>query len=77
MFNKYSMFNDEVDSKLKELGFVLKQDSHDLKYENICQVGSLVIKYEIYEDRVSAQRLLLSRGIESMRYYNRLEDIKF
>lgn len=73
MFNKYYMFNEEIDTKLKELGFVLKGSSYGLQYENICKEESLVVRYEINKDKVSAQRLLLTSGVSSNNYCNRLE----
>lgn len=77
MFDKYYMFNEEIDPKLKELGFVLNQGDHSLQYENICKEDSLVARYIITENTVSVQRLLLSSGVSSNHYCNKLENKSF
>lgn len=77
MFDKYYMFNEEIDLKLKELGFVLNQGDCSLQYENICKEDSLVVRYIITENTVSAQRLLLTSGVSSNHYCNKLENKTF
>lgn len=77
MFDKYYMFNKEIDTKLMKLGFKLTQDRYKLKYENICKEGSLVIKYQIYKNVVLAQRIFIDNGTSSNNYCNRLENETF
>lgn len=77
MFNKYYMFSEEIDTKLMELGFKLTRDGYKLKYENICQEGSLLIKYEIHKDSVSAQRIFIDNGTSSNNYCTIFENETF
>ena len=75
MFNKYYMFSEEIDAKLKDQGFTLNQSFTTLSYENICQEGNSIVKYEINRNIVSAQELL--EGICTRRYIAYLEDLTF
>lgn len=73
MFNDYYIFNKEVDSELKGLGFELSKDA--LKYEKVCQEDSLVVKYTITKKYVSAKRLYIDSGFNSYEFINELEYI--
>ena len=75
MFNKYYMFSEEIDTKLKDLGFTLSQSFTTLSYENICQEGNSIVKYEINRNMVSAQELLEEAC--TRRYAAYLEDLTF
>lgn len=75
MFNNYYVFNKDVDESLKELGFELNKDS--LKYEKICKEDSLVVKYEINEKYVTAQRLNAAQGVHSYKFISEIESNTF
>lgn len=58
MFNKYYMFNEDIDLKLKELGFEF--DINDLCYKLLCECdldSTKAMELNIFNDLVSAQRI--------------------
>ena len=55
MFNKYYIFNEDVDNKLKELGFELNKDT--LTYEMVCYDCNRIIKYTVNDKSAGVQRI--------------------
>lgn len=55
MFNKYYIFNEDTDNKLKELGFELNKDT--LTYEMVCYDCNRIIKYTVNDKSVGVQRI--------------------
>lgn len=73
MFNKYYMFNKELDSQLKELGFEF--DINNLCYKSLCEYDlrfTKAIEFNICDDLVSAQRVPSIGSINTHRYVKRL-----
>ena len=55
MFNKYYIFNEDTDNKLKELGFELNKDT--LTYEMVCYDCNRIIKYTVNDKSAGVQRI--------------------
>lgn len=55
MFNKYYIFNEDIDNKLKELGFKLNNDT--LTYEMVCYDCNRIITYMVNDKSVLAYRM--------------------
>lgn len=80
MFNKYYIFNEDVDNKLKELGFELNKDT--LTYEMVCYDCDRIIIYTVNNKSAGVQRIYPT-GVRSKifktdihhRFYN-FEEIK-
>lgn len=80
MFNKYYIFNEDVDNKLKELGFELNKDT--LTYEMVCCDCDRIIVYTVNNKSAGVQRIYPT-GVRSKifkkdihhRFYN-FEEIK-
>jgi hypothetical protein len=79
MFNKYYIFNEDTDNKLKELGFELNKDT--LTYEMVCYDCNRIIAYTVNDKSAGVQRIYPT-GVHSKifktdiyRFYN-FEEIK-